>query len=202
LSRFRKIAPALVLAVVALAAATGTVSAHGGGGGWHRGGGGTPGTLSAAGDGIAAAGGSMTIHVCAEDGILLTKGNVSIPDDAFTDTVGGWWGLNVYFGFNGCADVGGTMTATNNGGGGLAKKAAALVAGTGLTLDVEGNGIAFLKGTGTWTDGNGGSGDWTEEGDVLKVAGECAMQAQHGGGKDKPDACATPEPTATPTETP
>lgn len=197
---------ALVLAGFAAAA---TASAQGGGGG----GGSAAGVLEAEGDGIAAAAGSLTIKMCAEEGILLTKGTVQVEDGAFTDDVG-WLGLHVYFGFAGCATIGGEdagmgmMTSANRRG-----RAAALVVGSGLTLRAEGKGVAFLKGEGTWSNTNGESGDWSDDGVILRIGGKkanCEVQAMRGG-HDKP-ACGTPtatpseepdpEPTATPTETP
>jgi hypothetical protein len=198
LRRFRKLAPAFAVAAIAVAAVAGPASANGGGhgGGYAP----TPGVLDASGDGIAAAAGNLSLHICAEDGILLTKGNVTIAEDAFTDDVG-WLGLHVYFGVHGCADVASGPSMMGYGGDG--GRAAALAAGTGLTLHAEGTGIAFLKGTGTWDNGNGGTGAWGEDGAILKIGGKasCSMQAQHDGGHNKP-ACATatpaPEPTATP----
>jgi hypothetical protein len=214
LRHFRIIAPALAVVALALAGAVGAASANGGGRGVGTTS--TPGTFDAAGDGIAAAGGQLTIHICATDGILLARGKVTIGSDAFNDQVG-WLGLHVYFGFHGCADVaGGGFGLMHEGGGGGGGSAAALVVGTGLTLHAEGTGIAFLKGDGTWSNGSGESGAWSPDGSVLKIGGkqqsQCqGMSAQHyGGDHDKPkcktptpqstsgpDSTSTPEPTAT-----
>jgi hypothetical protein len=200
LRRFRTLAPAFAIAAVALAAAAGAVSANGGG---HGGGyASTPGVFDASGDGVAAAAGKLSLHICAEDGILLTRGDVTIGADAFTDDVG-WLGVHVYFGVHGCADVAAGASMMMGGGG----HAAALAAGTGLTLHAEGTGIAFLRGNGTWTNGNGESGAWGEDGAILKIGGTqkppCPVQAQHNGGDKKPK-CSTPapQPTSTPTATP
>jgi hypothetical protein len=203
LRRLHILAPAIAIAAVALATLASAASANGGG--HHHRGYSTPGVLEASGDGIAAAAGKLTLHVCAEDGLLITKGSVSIEEGGFTDEVS-WLGLHVYFGFSGCADIGPEELLWDIFGYGGSRKTAALVAGTGLTLRAEGTGIAFLKGTGTWSDDGGGSGDWTEEGTILKIGGKkhCEVEAQHdGGGYDKPD-CATPtaEATEEPTEEP
>jgi hypothetical protein len=192
----RKFAPAATIAACALAVVTGAASAQGGRGGTTL----TPGVLEASGDGIAAAGGKLTIHICADEGILLTKGHVEIGEDAFTDEVG-WLGLHVYFDFHGCADVTSeTWMATSYGGGG---GAAALVVGIGLTLRAEGTGIAFLKGEGTWAKTGGDSGEWTEDGAILKIGTRAStstpcpeLGAQHDGGDWHPT-CKTPQPTAT-----
>jgi hypothetical protein len=216
LRRFRIIAPALAVVALALAGAVGAASANGGTRGVSTVA--TPGTFDASGDGIAAAGGQLTIHVCATDGILLARGKVTIDSGAFTDQVG-WLGLHVYFGFNGCADVaGGGFGLMHGGGGGGGGSAAALVVGTGLTLHAEGTGIAFLKGDGTWSNGNGESGAWSPDGSILKIGGKQQSQCpgvsaqHHGGDYDKPkcktptpqstssaEATSTPEPTATST---
>jgi hypothetical protein len=211
LKRFRTFAPAAAIAAVALAAlvgaASGAASANGGGGG-----GGVPpappppGVLEASGDGIAAAAGKLTLRICATDAILLAKGAVTIAPDAFLDEVG-WLGLHVYFGFSGCADVAPGMSMLNGGGGDGApagSRAAALAAGTGLTLRAEGIGLAFLRGTGTWANSNGQSGPWTEHGVILHIFGKpaatpCPVHAQHYGRKP---VCGTPAPTKTSTAAP
>lgn len=197
MTRFHGYAAAAIV-VFALAAAAGVASANGGG----RGGSVTltPGVLDASGDGIVAAAGALTIRVCADDALLVAKGNVSPGDSTSKDQVD-WLGLRVYFGFSGCADVSGGTSMQSVGGGG---KAAALAAGTGLTLHAEGNGIAFLRGEGTWSDGNGKSGDWGADGLVVPIGGKqkspCPVQAQHDDAQ-KPK-CATGTPSAaTPTAT-
>jgi hypothetical protein len=199
LKRFLKVAPALAIAMVALATVAAAASANGSGHG--HGSSSTPGVLDANGDGIAAAAGKLSLHICAGEGILLTKGNVTIGEDAFTDQVD-WLGLHVYFGFHGCADVSGTASMFSGSGGGLT---AALAAGTGLTLHAEGTGVSFLKGAGTWNTSNSESGAWTADGAIVKIGGTqappCPMQAQHNGGHKKPT-CATPEPQPTSTPAP
>lgn len=207
MKRFRTFAPAVAVAAVALAALAGAASANGGGPGRAA----PPpppppGVLEASGDGIAAAAGKLTIRICATDAFLLTKGEVAIAPDAFTDEVG-WLGLHVYFGFHGCADVAPGMSMLNGGGGGGGApgggRAVALAAGTGLTLRAEGTGLAFLRGTGVWSNSNGESGLWSEQGTILHIAGKpaatpCPVQAQHYGKKPH---CATPPPAATSTAT-
>ncbi len=218
MKRFRSFAPAAAIAAVALAALAGAASANGG-----RPGGAAPppppppGVLEASGDGIAAAAGKLTLHICAADAFLLTKGEVTIAPDAYTDEVG-WLGLHVYFGFHGCADVAPGMSMLNGGGGGggaAGGRAAALAAGTGLTLRAQGTGLAFLRGTGVWSNSNGQGGLWTEQGTILHIFGKsaatpCPVQAQHYGKKPKcatppaptSTATAAPEPTATSTPAP
>ncbi|MBI5285182.1 MAG: hypothetical protein HY874_08830 [Chloroflexi bacterium] len=208
MKRFRTFAPAAAIAAVALAALAGAASANGG-----RPGGAAPppppppGVLEASGDGIAAAAGKLTLRICAADAFLLTKGEVTIAPDAFTEEVG-WLGLHVYFGFHGCADVAPGMSMLNGGGGGGGAsgggRAAALAAGTGLTLRAEGTGLAFLRGAGIWSSSNGQSGLWTEKGTILHIFGKpaatpCAVQAQHFGRRPQ---CATPPPAATSTAAP
>jgi hypothetical protein len=195
-----------LIAGAALALTAGGAYAQGGD---HGNGGGstTPGVVEATGDGIAGAGGKLKITICAAEGILLTKGHTEIDEGAYSDSVSGWYGLNVYFDVNGCAEVGGggsTMSGPRWG-----RLVAALAIGTGLDLRAEGKGIAFIKGTGEWANNNGESGEWTEEGKILLIAGkkQCEPQAgaQQGGGEDGGDKpkkdknkCATPEPGDTP----
>lgn len=193
---------AAAIVAVALAAAAGVATANGGGSGATPTP--TPGTLDASGDGIAAAAGKLTIRVCADEALLLAKGNVAPGDSTSTSQVD-WLGLHVYFGFKGCADVTGETSTLSVGGGG-GGKVAALVAGTGLTLRAEGTGIAFLRGEGTWSDGNGQTGDWGADGSILPIGGKrkspCPVQAQHDGAPKSKCATATPsagEPTATAT---
>ena len=199
-----------LIAGAALALTAGGVSAQGGG---DNGGGGstTPGVVEASGDGITGAGGKLTITICATEGILLTKGNTEIDEGAYSDSVSGWYGLNVYFDVNGCAEVGGGGSSL--GGPRWGRMVAALAIGTGLELRAEGKGIAFVKGTGEWSNNNGESGEWTEDGKILPIAGkkqcEPVAGAQHGGGdgegdkhKKNKNKCATPEPTPAPGDTP
>lgn len=210
--RFRKLAPALIAAAVALAAVTGAASAHGT---WHGGGTGTttPGVLDANGDGIVAAIGQLSIHICADEGFLLAKGKVTIDPGASTGDVN-WLGLHVYFGFHGCADVGIETSTLSLGGSGGGGRAGALAAGTGLTLHAEGTGIAFVKGVGTWTNTPGGSGAWSQEPTILKIGAKTdtpcttTVDAQHYGGREhtksacgSPTAAPTSEPTSQPEPT-
>ena len=147
---------AIALLAMSVAAWTPAASAQGGEGdrprsdGWLL-----PGVLEAEGEGIAAAGGKLNIRLCAEEGILLTKGESNVPADAYDEVVE-WLGLSVYFGFSGCAELEGRWVA-------------ALVVGQGLTLRAEGIGLAFLKGTGTWAKNGGDTGDWSEGGDIIKI---------------------------------
>jgi hypothetical protein len=150
---------AVAVLTLGAAAMSPSVSAHGGG----DGGGDTPrwenwllpGVLEAEGDGIAAAAGLLNLRLCAEEGLLLAKGEAAVPDGTYDDSVE-WLGLHVYFGFHGCAEVEGARVA-------------ALVVGHGLTLRAEGIGIAFLKGEGSWAKSGGETGSWTEEGAILKI---------------------------------
>jgi hypothetical protein len=208
LRRLHLFLPALAIAAVALAAVAGVVSANDGGG--HASPATvTPGTLDASGDGIAAVSGQLTVHVCATDGILLVRGNATVPDGASTGH-SRWFGLQAYFGFNGCADVTPASVHGHSVGG-----VAVLVVGTGITLHAEGTGTAFLKGDGTWSDGNGGSGAWSDRGVVEKIRGlqtpPCPQTNAHRRGDDgHGQKCSTPAPagtsvsggTATPTSTP
>lgn len=157
---FKRITMTLgAIAVLAMSAAalSPAVSAQGGGDGdtprwedWLL-----PGVLEAEGDGIAAAAGALNLRLCAEEGLLLTKGETAVPDGTYDDSVE-WLGLHVYFGFHGCAEVEG-------------HRVAALVVGHGLTLRAEGIGIAFLKGEGSWAKSGGETGSWTEDGKILKI---------------------------------
>ncbi len=196
--RLRIFAPAVAVAAFAAVIIAGAASAqNGNGNGGNRN---APGVLEASGDGIAAAAGKLTLELCADEGLLLTKGSVEIDEGGYEETVG-WLGLNVYFGFSGCATVGpeeSFWSFGGNGGGGD-RKTAALVVGTGLTLRAEGTGIALLKGEGTWEKDNGDSGAWTDDEPlILKIGGKtqrCDVAAMHGDNHKK-DKCATatPEP--------
>jgi hypothetical protein len=194
--RLHHLAAAVTLAVATMALMAGAASAHGGGDRErHRYGGETlPGVLEASGDGIAAASGNLTLKLCAEDGLLITKGGVSLEEDAaFEDSVS-WLGLNVYFGFAGCAAVGPEEAvwsgfSTNSGGSG---KTAALAVGTGLELRAVGKGIAFLKGEGEWANDTGGSGEWTEEPTILKI-GRKQLDCSYGAMNEGSSGCSDPE---------
>jgi hypothetical protein len=139
-----------------------------------------PGVLEAEGDGIAAAGGKLGIRLCAEEGILLTRGETSLPDGSYEDSVE-WLGLHVNFGFHGCAELEGRWVG-------------ALVVGHGLTLRAEGIGIAFLKGEGSWANDSGDSGDWSEEGEILRI-GKKGTLWDKTPTPDEPDEEPKPEPT-------
>lgn len=176
----------LAMSVVAWAPAA---SAQGGGegdrGGWD--GWLLPGVLEAEGQGIAAAGGKLNIRLCAEEGILLTRGESAVPADAYDEVVE-WLGLHVYFGFHGCAELEGRWVA-------------ALVVGQGLTLRAEGIGLAFLKGEGTWAKNGGDSGEWSDEGQIIKIGTKATAWEKtptpvpDGDPTEEPD---DPEPTPTP----
>lgn len=206
--RLRILVPALAVATLALGAIATNAFAEGGGHQRHRGGGGStlPGVLEASGDGIAAASGKLTLKLCAEDGLVLTKGGVTVTEGEYEDTVS-WLGLNVYFGFSGCATIGpesaiweGFSEGGSGGGGG--GKTAALAVGTGLQLRAVGTGIAFLSGEGEWSDSNGQTGAWT--GEVMKIGGKkqnCNVEALSGGGGGG-SKCPTPTPDPDPTEEP
>jgi hypothetical protein len=202
----RRFLPAVAIAVLATAVVAASASAHEGGR-KHRdrdgGGSALPGVLMAEGDGIAAASGKFALRICATEGLLITKGAVNVEEGSYEDTVGGWLGLNVYFGFAGCATIGPEDTEMGSFGGGShggsgGQKTAALAVGTGITLEAVGNGIAFLSGEGTWTDALGGAGTW--DGGVLKVGGAgsgCGdMEASGGGhgGSGYKKKCPTPTP--------
>jgi hypothetical protein len=192
---------ALCAGAAAVLLAAGTASA---GGGKNKHSFFSAGALDATGDGIAAAAGKLEVRACAEDGLLLAKGNVDAGDATFSDEVS-WLGLHVFFDFAGCAAVsaGGDEGHVDALGGGKrrhSERVAVLVVGTGLELHAAGNGIALLKGSGTWEDSNGESGEWTEEGEILRIGGakeekpECdndGAGAQHYG--KKKDRCETPE---------
>ena len=194
----------VVAAVFAFAALAPGVSAsepggrhgHGhnsGGGNGGGNGGGTglpfdsiPGVLDANGDGIEAAAGLLNMHLCAADGLLLVrKADSTISDVTSTSDVD-WLGLHVYFGFSGCVDITGAH-------------AAALVVGTGLTLHAEGTGVAFLKGTGSYTN-DGVTSPGSPDGVIVKIGSKLF------GGATGTPASGTPAPTQTsspaPSETP
>lgn len=143
---------ALALSAAAWAAPTSAEGGHDGGDRtyWLA-----PGVLEAEGEGIAAAAGKLDLRLCAEEGILLTKGEAAVPDGSYDESVE-WLGLHVYFGFSGCAEVEGYWVA-------------ALIVGQGLSLRAEGVGIAFLKGTGSWAKSGGETGDWSEDGEIIKI---------------------------------
>jgi hypothetical protein len=143
-----------------------------------------PGVLEAEGEGIAAAGGKLNIRICAEEGILLTKGEGSLPDGSYDEVVE-WLGLHVYFGFHGCAELEGRWTA-------------ALVVGQGLTLRAEGVGIAFLKGEGTWAKAGGDSGDWSEEGEIIRIGSKLWEKTPVPDDDPTEEPDEDPEPTKTP----
>jgi hypothetical protein len=151
---FRRISIILGAAVVlALGAAWApSPAAHGSGDGegsdwdyWRL-----PGVLEAEGDGIAAAAGALNLRLCADEGILLTRGEAVLAEGSYDDVIE-WLGLHVYFGFTGCAELQG-------------KWVAALAVGHGLTLRAEGIGIAFLKGEGAWLEAVGQDEDTDSEG--------------------------------------
>ena len=166
---------ALAVLAVSVAAWAAPASAEGGDGGdgpgWLA-----PGVLEAEGEGIAAAAGKLDLRLCAEEGILLTKGETAVPDGSYDESVE-WLGLHVYFGFSGCAEVEGYWVA-------------ALIVGQGLTLRAEGVGIAFLKGEGSWTKSGGETGDWSEEGEILKIGSKLWEKTP------VPDEEPKPEPTS------
>jgi hypothetical protein len=168
-----------VLAALALGAAIAvpSASAEGGGGdGGDRPSWLLPGVLEAEGEGIAAAAGKLNLRLCAEEGILLLKGEASVPDGSYDEVIE-WLGLHVYFGFSGCAESEGYWTA-------------GLVVGQGLSLRAEGVGIAFLKGTGTWAKVGGETGDWSEDGEILKIGSKLWEKTP------VPDEEPKPEPTS------
>jgi hypothetical protein len=199
--RSHHLAAAAVLAVMTTALVAGAASAHGGGGRERHRYEALPGVLEASGDGIAAASGKLTLKLCADDGLLITKGGVSLEEGAAYEDSVSWLGLNVYFGFAGCAAIGpeeALWSGFSTGGGGRGKTAA-LAVGTGLELRAVGSGVAFVKGEGEWAKDQGESGEWTDEPTILKIGGKkraCDVEAMHGGGSG----CATPEPD--PTEEP
>jgi hypothetical protein len=204
------VAMALVAAVAfAGLVSVASVSANGGGhgnghgqreGGKGKGGGGggsgfpfdkIPGVLDAEGDGILAAAGALNLEICADEGLLLVKKEGSTVSGGTSTGEVDWLGLHVYFGFSGCADITG-------------EKAAALVVGTGLTLHAEGIGIAFLKGTGSYTN-DGAEHEITEDGEVVKIGTRLfdkKTKTPTPSTTEEPDPTDTPEPepTATPTE--
>ncbi len=140
-----------------------------------------PGVLDAEGDGIQAAAGALNMELCAEEGLLLVKkGNSTISEVTSTESVE-WLGLIVYFGFTGCVEISG-------------EKAAALVVGTGLTLHAEGFGIAFLKGTGSYTS-DGETHEGSTEGVVVKIGSKLFAKPTK---TPKPSETDVPEPTSTP----
>jgi hypothetical protein len=133
-----------------------------------------PGLFEAEGEGIAAGAGKLNLRLCAEEGLLLVKkGDSEIAVDAYEDSIE-WLGLEVYFGFHGCAEIGGWGVA-------------ALVVGSGLQMRAEGIGLAYLAGEGTWSKNEAENGEWTADGRIYKI-----------GTKSKHDKTPTPEPTDEP----
>jgi hypothetical protein len=145
-----------------------------------------PGVLEAEGDGIAAAAGKLNLRLCAEDGILLAKGEHTVADGSYDEVVE-WLGLHVYFGFHGCAELEGHWVA-------------ALAVGQGLTLRAEGIGIGFLKGEGTWAKSGGDSGEWSEHGEIIKIGSRLWEKTPVPDEDPTEEPGEDPEPTKTPYE--
>jgi hypothetical protein len=195
MKRLRILLP-VALAVGLALGLSGRASAEGGGNGdgggdWAA----TSGVLEATGDGIAGAGGKVAVKVCVEEGLLLVKGEATIDEGAYSDSVDGWFGLTVYFDFSGCAQVGGEASSMGGPRGG--RLVGALAIGSGIDLRAEGYGIAFLSGSGAWANNSGESGAWSPEGKFLPVIGkkpcEPAAGAQENGGDEEKDNCAIPD---------
>ena len=201
------VAVAAFAAAFAFAALSPGASASEPGGG-TGGGGGTslpftaiPGMLDAHGDGIMAGAGMLDMRLCAADGLLLVKkGDAKITGgNGFTGEAD-WLGLHVYFGFHDCIYLTGGKTA-------------ALVVGTGLKLYARGVGIAFLKGTGGYTN-DGVPHDGSTEGIVVPIGQKLfdtrPSTTPYPTGTGHPNTSQTPgtgtgdhhEPTRTPTATP
>jgi hypothetical protein len=142
--------------------------------------------FEAEGNGIAAGAGKLDLKLCAEEGLLLVKrGDSEIAVEAYDDKVE-WLGLEVYFGFHGCAEIGGWGVA-------------ALVVGEGLTMRAEGLGIAYLAGEGTWAKNDSESGEWRHEGKIYFIGSKSrSNKTPTPEPTDEPDPEPTDEPTATP----
>jgi hypothetical protein len=143
-----------------------------------------PGLFEAEGSGVAAAAGKLNLELCAEDGLLLVKkGDSEIAVDQYEDKVE-WLGLEVYFGFHGCAEIGGWGVA-------------ALVVGDGLTMRAEGLGIAYLAGEGTWSRNEAEEGEWTADGKIYTIGSKAKNLKT-----PTPEPTDEPDPTEEPTEEP
>ena len=197
------LAGAAAIAVDAVAIFADTASAHSSSGKQRSASESLPGVLEASGDGIAAASGKLTLKLCAEAGLVITKGGVVLEEGAAYEDSVSWLGLNVYFGFAGCAAVGpeeAIWSGFSTSGGGGGGKTAALAVGTGLELRAVGTGIAFLKGEGEWASDSGESGAWSDEPTILKIGGKQAACDVVAMGGESGCATPTPEPEEEPAE--